>query len=262
MKPDDGRDHIDSGQTSFGALIIAGDCRAILLAKKFSRRCWALYRASSSGRGTFRWLVAACRRFCQRSPVAGDSAHPPPRLSRQSPALRQPLATAHLLQPDHGPGVLSAARLRNARWLLGPGPPVAPALCGWARTMGASIIASALSASAASVLHTPSHTPRCLHRCPRCGPCFQAPQHSGRARHGLPARYRDHTASTHPRELGRSHLPSLCSPAIHQRSAATARPVQQSILPCLSPSMADAYCLASFRHMHLEDIRPLIDDTP
>lgn len=32
MKPDDGRDHIDSGQTSFGALIVAGGCRAILLA--------------------------------------------------------------------------------------------------------------------------------------------------------------------------------------------------------------------------------------
>src|SRR3954451_20151493 len=64
----------------------------------------------------------------------------------------------------------------------------APALCWWARTTVLSIIAYSLSASPAKCRKTRSHTPVLAQRQKRVWTFFQAPNRSGRSRHGMPAR--------------------------------------------------------------------------
>src|SRR4051812_7640050 len=65
---------------------------------------------------------------------------------------------------------------------------VAPALCWWARTTVLSIMAYSLSASPAKCLRILSQTPVLAQRQKRVWTFFQAPNRSGRSRHGMPAR--------------------------------------------------------------------------
>jgi len=67
-------------------------------------------------------------------------------------------------------------------------PPFAPALCWWARTMVASIIAYSLSASCARAWNTRCHTPVRLQREWRVCTTRKSPKRSGRSRQGMPAR--------------------------------------------------------------------------
>lgn len=78
-------------------------------------------------------------------------------------------------------------------------PPFAPELCWWARTIVASIITYSLSASCDSALKIRSHTPDLLQREWRRWITRKSPKRSGRSRHGMPARYRNSTASTNSR---------------------------------------------------------------
>src|SRR3954462_4248741 len=75
----------------------------------------------------------------------------------------------------------------------------APALCWWARTTVLSIIAYSSSASPARRSKTRFQTPPLAQRQKRVWTFFQVPNRSGRARQGMPARWRYGTASTNSR---------------------------------------------------------------
>ena len=91
---------------------------------------------------------------------------------------------------DLGAQAASAASEGLFVWI----PPFAPALCWWARTMVASIIAYSLSASCAKVSNTRCHTPLLLqrecayarrgnHQSARASPAKEYLRGSGRAQH-------------------------------------------------------------------------------
>jgi len=64
----------------------------------------------------------------------------------------------------------------------------APALCWWARTIVASIIAYSLSGSSAKALKRFSQTPLAAQREKRLWVLHQPPKRSGKSRHGVPTR--------------------------------------------------------------------------
>lgn len=72
----------------------------------------------------------------------------------------------------------------------------APALCWWARTIVASIIAYSLSGSSAKALKRFSQTPLAAHREKRLWVLHQPPKRSGKSRQGDPTRNFQITAST------------------------------------------------------------------
>ncbi len=67
-------------------------------------------------------------------------------------------------------------------------PPFAPAPCGGTRIIGASILAYALSASAARGRNTCSHTPLLLQRMGRVWITRKSPNRGGKSRQGISAR--------------------------------------------------------------------------
>jgi hypothetical protein len=94
----------------------------------------------------------------------------------------------------------------------------APALCWWARTIVASIMAYSLSGSSAKALKRLSQTPLTAQREKRRWVLHQPPKRSGKSRHGVPTRNFQITASTKrrlPRSLLRPTVPgrpgSKCS---------------------------------------------------
>src|ERR1700730_16526217 len=104
------------------------------------------------------------------------------------------------------------------------------ALCGWALTMVASIIAYSLSGSSARALKRFSQTPFSAQREKRLCVLLQPPKRSGKSRHSAPARNFQITAST------KSRLPDHCcappcpdGPAANFQSAQTGRPAIHSV---------------------------------
>ena len=94
----------------------------------------------------------------------------------------------------------------------------APALCWWARTIVASIIAYSLSGSSAKALKRFSQTPLAAQREKRLWVLHQPPKRSGKSRHGTPTRNFQITASTKRR------LPSsLLRPTVPGRPGSKAR---------------------------------------
>jgi hypothetical protein len=78
----------------------------------------------------------------------------------------------------------------------------APALCWWALTMVASIMAYSLSGSSAKALKRLSQTPLTAQREKRLCVLHQPPKRSGKSRHGVPTRNFQITASTKRRLFG------------------------------------------------------------
>jgi hypothetical protein len=107
---------------------------------------------------------------------------------------------------------------RAADRLLEPPFLSAPALCWWALTIVASIMAYSLSGSSAKALKRLSQTPLTAQREKRLCVLHQPPKRSGKSRHGVPTRNFQITASTKrrlPRSLLRPTVPgrpgSKCS---------------------------------------------------
>lgn len=84
---------------------------------------------------------------------------------------------------DLGPQPASAASEGLFVWI----PPFAPALCWWARTMVASIMAYSLSASLARASNTRCHMPLRLQREWRVCTTRKSPKRAGKSRQGMPA---------------------------------------------------------------------------
>ena len=108
----------------------------------------------------------------------------------------------------------------------------APALCWWARTIVASIIAYSLSGSSAKALKRLSQTPLTAHREKRLCVLHQPPKRSGKSRHGAPTRNFQITASTNrrlPRSLLRPTVPGRPGSKFSIRANCSSRNACRSI---------------------------------
>lgn len=149
----------------------------------FSIRCRALYKSLLYSRGLVRLrlggitavLPCCWSRSITRSsasyPLSATSVSVASSLSRTSAPARsqeefrsqmKPYSIAESIDQGMNLGIQSTFAATNgfARCI----PPLAPALCWWARTIVESIMAYSLSASLANCSNTRCHTPRFAHR--------------------------------------------------------------------------------------------------